>query len=317
MKKIFFAAALLAAMASCSKEQPQTTEAPEVSGNLVAVNFSGSQVVVTPTKAGDPALPSGSKAKISAYLGETIDAASAKIVGKDYTAASDGQLAISGGSEMFLPLGDYNFYSVGVIGDGTVPTLDATQATGMVSGVDYIVAKAAKTVATGTDGRKVALPYTHVTSKVLITVVHDATSIDEISSVTGITITPSQGPWTLGVDKFASVATATPVSAVASTSVAMSLVEDKTFTYLMLPLAASKEVSFTISANVKTTGATTAAPATFTGKITSPTGGFVGGMSYAYTAKISSGQITFSSATVSDWTEGTTGETGDLPTTEE
>lgn len=146
--------------------------------------------------------------------------------------------------------------------------------------------------------------YTHAASMVKITVTADAAS-SVINSISKVTITPSDptgvtlnlGGLTPGISQAAAVTTAADMNVETANSV---------FTYIMLPLAASKDVTFIISANVTLAGQS-AADMTFTGKITTPAGGFKGANRYAYTATVKGSDITFGTVKVTDWVETASG----------
>lgn len=301
MKKICMWVMTALTVAGCSKEQTETEG---------SVSFTASQAGEIVYR-NDVDIPVGAKANIWAYAKDAdISSAVAVVDAKAYEVTTAGTLVpVSSGSPMYLSKGDYDFYSVGTFnGSGTIPMVANGVASTLANATDYILAgKQTGTMANAT--LNIPFTYTHAASMVKITVTADAASAT-VNSISKVTITPSDpsgvtlklGTAAPGISQATGVTTAADMNVVTANSV---------FDYIMLPLEASKEVAFTISANVTLVGQP-AADMTFTGKITTPAGGFTGGNRYAYTAKIQGSEITFGTVKVTDWTDGTTGS-GDLP----
>lgn len=296
MKKILTLLIAAGAIAGCAKEESSDTPA--------AVNFTASETALTRA---DAAIPVGAKANIWAYAKNAdITSATAKVAAKQYEVAAGGAgtLTPSPAGPMYLPKGDYDFYSVGTFnGTGTIPAVTNGVASALVNATDYILAgKQTGTMANAT--LNIPFTYTHAASMVKITVTADAAST-VINSISKVTITPSDptgvtlnlGGLTPGISQAAAVTTAADMNVETANSV---------FTYIMLPLAASKDVTFIISANVTLAGQS-AADMTFTGKITTPAGGFKGANRYAYTATVKGSDITFGTVKVTDWVETASG----------
>lgn len=299
MKRIYMLMMAAAALAGCSKEQGEQTDG--------AVNFTATQAAVVPVRA-DADIPVGAKAHVWAYeKNAVIASAAAKVAAKEYTVTTAGKLTAA--TQMYLPKGDYDFYSVGLFdGTGAVPAVTNGVAATLANATDYILA-AKQTGTMANAALNIPFTYAHAASKVQITVTADATSAT-VNSISGVTITPSDpagvslslGGDTPGISQATAVTTAAGMNVVTANSV---------FDCIMLPLAAGKDVTFVITANVTLTGQP-AADMTFTGKITTPAGGFKGGEKYAYTAKVQASGITFETVKVTDWVDGTTGS-GDIP----
>ncbi len=324
---------LLSAIGCTSDEQvgePVTNEKGEY-----PVNFSGS-MDMTLTKADENTskLDNGVKATIYAYTnGATVtgeSGAAAAITSGNYTA--DGSGNFSGTNyTMYLAKGSYDFYVVSCNSTST----DAPQFTNGTSGelsngVDYIWGKATGQSIPGTENNNISLGLAHKAVCIEITVKTTANSGIELVSWestagqdnTNATIMPpavSNCKMSLS-DGSIVAATGVGTAAANMTTTAVSgtsgYTNDKTATasYYMLPLAAasggssSLELTVTFKVKVKIEGHTytdgNGESKTYTTKLKAPESSyaFAGGSKYSYTATLKPNTITFTGATVTNWT---------------
>ncbi|MBC8603863.1 fimbrillin family protein, partial [Parabacteroides acidifaciens] len=86
-----------------------------------------------------------------------------------------------------------------------------------------------------------------------------------------------------------------------------------TVSYIMLPLidaTGTPVPTVTLRVKVQNTGESEGGERTYTTQLKYPSGGFESGKQYTYTATLKANGITFTGATVADWTDGTLGDDG-------
>ncbi len=338
---ILLTAALLLSVASCTKE---ATEIPGTSDDntLYPVTFSGGiDLVQTKGDGTTTQLRSGIKAAVYVYKStETVPNVSNPIK-KDYTVGDAGVLAPSNsGNPLSLTTGKYKFYAVSIdstASDLALPEFTSGVTSELSNGLDYIWAKAeSQTISGGDKTHNVELKFERKAVKVVINIQGgDGITLDSwAGSADGsdAMITPpapatpnsnSECKMTLttGEIKPATTVSTTPVAMVKGDVAETNGVKTAYVSYIMLPLVesgSSPVPEVTLKLKVKNTGeASDAAERTYKTKLKYPTNGFVSGNQYTYTATLKANGITFTGATVTDWTDGTLGDGGgDLTPTE-
>lgn len=305
------------------QEKPQTNEKGEY-----AVHFNGN-MDMTLTKAGPEQVKTGVKATISAYTkGDDVTSTNA-IVSNGYTVGSTpGTFEGDNSFTMYLPKGNYDFYAVSTNSTADAPTFTSgVSASDLENGVDYIYAKAANQEV-GNEEKNIPLTFNRKAVQIHI----DIKSADAGLILTAwqsgddaATITP---PVVTGCKMALTDGTITAATSVNTTgaNMTMAAVSDNatSASYIMLPLTANGSASRELTVTFKVTvqiGGRTAEDKTYTATLTAPNTSdnnsgyaFLSGKKYTYTATLKANKITFTGATVADWT--TVNTTDDLNPTE-
>ena len=330
---ILLTAALLLSAASCTKE---ATEIPDTNDDntLYPVTFSGG-IDLVQTKAEDNTTPMRKdvKAKVYVYKSDATVAEVASPVNKEYKVGNNGDLTIGTGDTIYLAKGTYNFYAVST--DSITESTDASSFPTFTSGVsaelsngfNYLWAKSESKAITGTpDKQNVALNFERKAVKIVINIEsgtnNGITLKGWMESGDSAKITPPKVP-SPNASNLCKMTLSTGVIAPATSVDADNPVkmtcgevaENKaTVSYIMLPLIdeSGKPVpTVTLRVKVQNTGESEdGKERTYKTQLKYPSGGFESGKQYTYTATLKANGITFTGATVADWTDGTLGNGG-------
>lgn len=284
--KTFMALAMAAALlGGCSKQ-------PSGDVGKVPVKFNaGISAVITKSVSTAP-MGNGVKADILPFEQGSDVTVSLPVIegGRSYACDAGGNLT---GDPMILDTRAYDFYSVSE-NTTAAPALSFTRGIGRVTnGVDYLWAKTSKAISS-TDSQ-VTLVYTHSAVKITVEVVAESGSgLVLTDGKTTLSFTPSDDA--LATIKLAdgTIAQASAVGA----SVGMTM-NGHSGSSIMIPLAANIGIDFSIAAQATLNG--TVIPCNYVSRISAPSGGFLAGKEYRYTACISQSQVMFSGAQVTDW----------------
>lgn len=306
---------LLLSAAGCTSDEQTDGPLANDKGEY-AINFSGN-LDMTLTKADPDPMGNGVKATISVYnSGDNVTNKSA-IVSKGYTVGTTaGTFEGDDSYVMYLPKGDYDFYAVSTNSTTVAPEFTDGTSVELTNGVDYIYAKPSKTsVPTATD---VKLEFQRKAVQIEITLKgsdSDGLTLTAWQTSNAATITP---PVTTGCTMALSngeIKAATSVDATENENVYKAKMttgdvnnNKSTATYTMLPVATGQtlKVKFNVTVQV---GGRTAEDKTYTANLTAPNNtdngsddAFKSGKKYTYTATLKANKITFTGATVSNWT---------------
>lgn len=315
------------------QDKPQTNEKGEY-----AINFSGN-MDLTQTKAGPETVATGVKAKISAYTA-SADVTSATPIVKEqgYTVgATAGTFVGDNSYVMYLPKGSYDFYAVSTNSSGgtDIPTFtdNGVSTAVLKNGVDYIWAKPTPATSVPTSNGQstnVALAFQRKAVQIFIDIKSDENSLELTGWQDGenaATITP---PVATGCTMALTDGTITAAGSVdtekssdfykANMTTGTIVNKATTASYIMLPVATGQTLKVQFKVKVKIGGRNTEESKIYTASLTAPsqdpgsTTAFLSGKKYTYTATLKANEITFTNATVADWTEVNT--TDDLNPTE-
>ena len=329
---------LLLSVAGCTSDEQGDGPVTNGKGEY-AVNFSGN-INLTQTKAdteGPEKVGNGVKAKISTF--EKDDTSSPIVDAKEYTyevggADDSGKFNGDGDYVMYLAKGFYDFYAVSTnySSADTIPAFTNGISTAELQNrVDYLYA----------NSKNVSIPgASEASNNITLSFEHKAVRITiDVKSGTGLELTGWQDgddhatitpPAISGCKMTLTSGAITPATSVSTTpdNMVTTAVADNasTASYTMLPLAATVAggdaskltVTFKVKAQI---GDRTAENRTYTATLTAPntsengsTTAFQSGKNYTYTATLNPTAITFTGATVTDWTTVTT--TDDLKPSE-
>lgn len=293
-----------------------------------AVRFSGN-MDMTLTKANTTDVATGVKATISAYTKDDDVTSNTAIVSNGYTV---GQTAgtFEGDADfvMYLPKGNYDFYAVSTNSATAAPTFTSGVSGDLENGVDYIYAKTASQ-SVGNGEKNIALEFSRKAVQIYIDIKSDEAGLELTSWQSGdnaATITP---PVVTGCTMALTDGTITAANSVDTElsngfykgNMTQGSIASKntTASYIMLPVETGKTLKVQFKVNVKI-GDRTAEAKTYTADLTAPSQdpgastAFLSGKKYTYTATLKANKITFTGATVADWT--TVNTTDDLNPTE-
>lgn len=297
MKKInFLLAGCVAAalcLAACSKKEAPA-QGPEDNNGPVTLSFRG-DVESTPTKA-TATMGSGIKAAVMLYAKDANVASATPVSSKVLTSDASGNLS---GANVTVLSGTYDFYAVSNNTTSAPLTFTAGSAT-VTNGVDYLWQK--KTQAVSSTAKNVAFQFGR--QAVLISITLGGTDMSFAN--TSMQLKPSDDT---GAVMTLADGTIAPASAVKSSFVSMNM-SDMIGSYVMIPL--TTEVSIPVEITSDVTANTVTNTTTYQATIAAPTGGFVKGKKYVYTATVNGNQIEFSNATISDWDPADVGADGEL-----
>ena len=330
---ILLTAALLLCAVSCTKE---ATEIPDTDDDntLYPVTFSGG-IDLVQTKADNNTTPMRKdvKAKVYVYKSDATVADVSSPVNKEYKVGDNGDLTIGTSDTIYLAKDTYNFYAVST--DSITESTDASSFPTFTSGVsaelsngfNYLWAKSESKAITGTpDKQNVALNFERKAVKIVINIEsgtnNGITLKGWMESGDSAKITPPKVP-SPNASNLCKMTLSTGVIAPATSVDADNPVkmtcgevaENKaTVSYIMLPLIdeSNKPVpTVTLRVKVQNTGESEdGGERTYTTQLKYPSGGFESGKQYTYTATLKANGITFTGATVADWTDGTLGNGG-------
>lgn len=309
---------LLLAATGCTTEETHDTSLTNEKGEY-AINFTGN-MDLTVTKA-DPAttdLGTGVKAKISVYKSDDSGLATAIIDAKGYTvnASTAGKLEGDDSYTMYLAKGSYNFYAVSCNSTDasvTIPTFASGESAVLANGVDYLWAKPTSAVDVENAEKNVPLAFERKAVQIVITVegsTTDGVTLSSWGDTNPATITPPKTDnckMTLGTGV---IAAATDVdtgktSEVYKGTMTTESTSGYTATYTMLPVVTGKTLK--VLFNVKVTINGQEETRTYTADVVAPdqegSTPFLSGKKYTYKATLKANKITFTSATVANWTE--------------
>lgn len=325
---------LLLSVAGCTSDEQGDGPVTNGKGEY-AVNFSGN-INLTQTKANESPkkedVATGVKAKISTFVKDDTSSPIVNAQGYTVDASTAGQFNGDDGFTMYLAKGSYDFYAVSanITTSAGIPTFTSgTSTADLQNKVDYLYAKSKNVSIPGVSdaGNDITLGFEHKAVRITI----------DVKSGTGLELTG----WQDGNDH----ATITPpsvdgckmtlTSGVITQATSVSTTKDNMETtavadraskasYTMLPLAASggDAHKLTVTFKVKVqVGGRTEEDRTYTATLTAPntsengsTTAFQSGKNYTYTATLNPTAITFTGATVTDWT--TVNTTDDLKPSE-
>ncbi len=298
------------------QEKPQTNEKGEY-----AVHFSGN-MDMTLTKAGTTDVATGVKATISAYTKDDDVISKTAIVSKGYTVGITAGAFVGDESYvMYLPKGDYDFYSVSTNSATAAPTFISGVSTVLANGVDYLWATSANFNVPTNTNKEVTLAFQRKAVKIIINVVSGdgveltgwkATAATDNDNAT---ITPPDPSTT--VKMALANGTITPATGLTTAENMKTVAVDAsahtaTASYIMLPLGSGQNPIVTLNVKVKI-GGRDEADKQYTATLTAPSStssAFQSGNQYTYTATLKANKIELTGATVANWSE----QTGDALT---
>ena len=311
---------LLLSVTGCTSDEqgddPVTTGKGEY-----AVNFSGN-INLTQTKLStSESVETGVKAKISTFV--TDETSTPVVDAKGYTvdASTAGEFNGDDSFTMYLAKGSYDFYAVSanITTSAGIPTFTSgTSTADLQNKVDYLYANSKNVSIPGASeaGNNITLSFEHKAVRITIDV-KSGTGLeltgwqdgDDHATITPPVITNCKMNLTDGVITPATSVNTTPDN-METTTVAT---KASTASYTMLPLAASSgnahklTVTFKVKVQV---GGRAEENRTYTATLTAPntsdngnTTAFQSGKNYTYTATLNPTAITFTGATVTDWTQ--------------
>lgn len=286
MKRFIFSALAVGALVSiisCEKAQIQKQDSE-------AMKFNASYNGEVSTKA-EIAFPVGNKATIIGYsAGATISTAT-PVAGTplEATGAAGGALTASA---LYLIKGFYDFYSVSVNSSSPAGiTFSSGLSAQLVNSTDYLWAKAAGVAQGGT----ATLSFSHKAVAMEINVA--AGSGVSNLTVMGIRFTPTKSD----ASSRMAIASGAIGAAAAKNNLTDMILSESKGTYIMLPSASlSLDVEITINGTI---GGTNVLEKMYTAAI--PAQIYSGGTYYTLNLTISATSMTFSGATVQDWTNQT------------
>ncbi|GAB1472630.1 fimbrillin family protein [Bacteroidota bacterium] len=240
------------------------------------------------TKAPSP-FGSGNKATVIGFAAGADVSVAAPVSGTPLELTGGAGGVLSPASPLYLPKGNYDFYSVSV-NDASAPGITFTSGLSaqLVNGKDYLWAKQANTAQGGT----VILSYSHKAVGIEINVA--AGSGVSSLTVSLIRFTPAKAE--------SSSKMALSTGAIGSSSAKEPLtpmnLESLRGRYIMLPLS-SQQLDIEVTVNAVIGGVS------FTGKVYSasvPSMSYTSGNYYTLNLTVSASSMTFSGSTVDDWT---------------
>lgn len=326
MNKLLILTLTLLASASCTEDKLIGEQQVKNENGEIAVHFSGG-MDLTATKAdGDPvAVATGVKAYMAAYYtkSQTVDAN--KIASHGYTVgATAGTFVGDDAYTMYLAKGSYDFYSASASTEQDVPVFTGGVSDVLHNGTNYISGRVEdKSIPTVKDinfayARKAVQIYIKIKAGTGLKMTGWGDT--NPAQITAPAPTGEEGKMTLSTGEIAPTNAVTAIGMMATTF-KPTAEGDTTASYIMLPLVQDKELTVTLKAKVNIGEVTTSPVKTYTATLTAPktvdnnnSTAFLSGKKYTYTATLSGNAITFTNATVSDWTEVVT--TDDLEPTE-
>ena len=321
---------LLLSVAGCTSDEQGDGPVTNGKGEY-AVNFSGN-INLTQTKANESPkkedVATGVKAKISTFEKDNTSTAIVNAQGYTVDASTAGQFNGDGDYVMYLAKGSYDFYAVSAnittSADG-IPAFTSGTSADLQNRVDYIYAKSKNISIPGASdaGNNITLSFEHKAVRITI----------DVKSGIGLELTGWQNgeghaiitpPVTTNCKMTLTSGAIEPSTSVNTTpdnmETAAVSANASTASYTMLPLAASSgdahklTVTFKVKVQV---GGRAEENRTYTATLTAPsvegngnTTAFQSGKNYTYTATLNPTAITFTGATVTDWT--TVNTTDDL-----
>ena len=322
---------LLLSVAGCTSDEQGDGPVTNGKGEY-AVNFSGN-INLTQTKAQDSEkVATGVKAKISTFEKDNTSTAIVNAQGYTVDASTAGQFNGDGDYVMYLAKGSYDFYAVSanITTSAGIPTFTSgTSTADLQNKVDYLYAKSKNISIPGASdaGNNITLSFEHKAVRITI----------DVKSGTGLVLTGWQAgddhatitpPSVSGCTMNLADGVITQATSVNTTPDNMETAEvsanASTASYTMLPLAASggdvHKLTVIFKVKVKI-GDRAEENRTYTATLTAPntsengsTTAFQSGKNYTYTATLNPTAITFTGATVTDWT--TVNTTDDLKPSE-
>lgn len=237
------------------------------------------------------AFPQGRFATIYSYPSGTATTSADPTVSMSYTANSPGILSPVGGTAMYLPNGNWDFYSVATNqkSASAIPVFNKGLSGTLLNGIDYIYWSASK-LAVAPPQLTIPITYSHSCTQVTVKLVSgNGITIDSLISAT---ITPSQTSSTMAL----STGVITPATALSSTPVNMGVAAHVAH-YTMLPVQTSSKANATFSILIN--GEKTAR--NYQVSFSIPSTGWTAGNSYVYQATVNANEIVFSPVSVRDW----------------
>lgn len=326
---------LLLSVAGCTSDEQGDGPVTNGKGEY-AVNFSGN-INLMQTKANESPkkedVATGVKAKISTFVKDDTSFPIVNAQGYTVDASTAGQFNGDDGFTMYLAKGSYDFYAVSAnitTSADEIPTFTSGISTAELQNkVDYLYAKSKNVAIPGVSdaGNNITLGFEHKAVRITIDV-KSGTGLELTGWQDGndhATITP---PAVSGCKMTLTSGAIEPATSVNTTPDNMETAEvsanASTASYTMLPLAASggDAHKLTVTFKVKVqVGGRAEENRTYTATLTAPsvegngnTTAFQSGKNYTYTATLNPTAITFTGATVTDWTTVTT--TDDLKPSE-
>jgi hypothetical protein len=273
------AASLL--LLSCKKEESTQS----VSGQ--PVTFKATYDTNTATKASQP-FPEGNKASIFAYTSGSSPATASMVAGTPLEATAQSSGVLTPESQLYLPKGSYDFYSVSA-NNSTTPGLTFTNG---ISGIlsnskDYLWA----THSSVQEGGVVNFSYTHSATLMEFNI----TAGSGVSSlqVTSLKFTPSK-PESTSVMELAngSVSPCSQKEVLTETTLS-----GNTGRFIMLPLQSlSLDVQVTINAVI---GDTPVTGKIYTASV--PSQSYNAGTHYTINMSVSASSLSFTGSVIEDW----------------
>lgn len=287
MKRIILSAlamGVIVSFDSCQKEQTQVQE-------TVALKFFASYNGDVSTKA-PVAFPIGNKSTIIGFTAGATTTSATTVAGTPLEATGAAGGALTPAVPLYLPKGNYDFYSVSTNSSSPAGmTFTSGLSAQLINSTDYLWAKATGVAQGGT----VNLSYYHKAVGMEIDIIA-GTGISTLT-VTGIKFTPTK----LDISSKMTLSDgAIGAAAIKDALAAMSLSGSKG-TYIMLPLV-SQSLSVEVTVNA-TIGGTVVTGKVYTAAI--PAQVYAGGTYYTLSLTVSATSMSFSGATVQDWTSQT------------
>ena len=313
---------LLLSVTGCTSDEQGDDPVTNGKGEY-AVNFSGN-INLTQTKAStSESVATGVKAKISTFVKDNTSSPIVDAQGYTVDVSTAGKFNGDDSFVMYLAKGSYDFYAVSAnittSANGIPVFSSGTSTADLQNKVDYIYANSKNVAVPATGGgsdNNITLNFEHKAVRITI----------DVKSGTGLELTG----WQDGDDH----ATITPpvitnckmnlTDGVITPATSVNTIEDNmetttvatkasTASYTMLPLAASggNAHKLTVTFKVKVqVGGRAEENRTYTATLTAPntsdngnTTAFQSGKNYTYTATLNPTAITFTGATVTDWTQ--------------
>jgi len=292
--KIFPAIAITSiviVVTSCVEEKCHgCIDAPNDS--LLCISFSGDYIGHI-SKASSSIIPQGIQTSIFAYKAGDNPATKSVYPGTPIVATSDsaGNLIQNAGTVLFMPAGEYDFYSVSANSSySTFIKFSEGISMPLINGKDYLWAVSLNTpVNTNTD---VFFLFRHIATAIKMKII--AGEGVESVHVKNIRIGQSKDSILMKLSD-GIIVQATKLDE----KMAEMIIEQNVAIYLMLPLSGGISIPVELHADIDIGGIVR--ENTYTAVIKSPLGGFESGTMYNYVASIESEGIIFPNATVSEW----------------
>lgn len=279
MKCCTLAASLL--VLSCEKKET------EQATNNQPVIFTAAYDSNTATKASQP-FPEGNKASIFAYISGSSPSSATMVAGTPLEAIAQSGGVLTPESQLYLPKGNYDFYSVSV-NNSTIPGITFTDGTSgiLTNSKDYLWASHTSVP----DGGVVNFSYTH-SSTLMKFNINAGAGVSSLQ-VTSLKFTPSK-PETMSVMQLSTGAITPSSQKEILTNTTLS---GNTGQYIMLPMQSlSIDVEVIINGII---GETPVTNKTYTATV--PAQSYNAGTHYTINMSLSASSLSFTGSVIQDW----------------